>query len=68
MLCPCSFNESKLYTLSPKCKPWAYIRGLVFGRIFGLVYRGLIVGGLYSGFYDILANRISLQCSFEVFS
>ena len=50
MLCPCSFNESKLYTLNPKCEPWAYIRGgLVFGRIFGLVYRGLIFGGLIFG-------------------
>ena len=39
------------YTLNPKCKPLGYIRGLIFGRIFGLVYKGLIFGGLYSGAY-----------------
>ena len=31
------------HTQNPKCTPWDYIRGgLIFGRIFELVYRGLI--------------------------
>ena len=47
--------ECSLYTLNPKCKPWAYIqRGFTFGRVFRLVYKGayiweLIFGGLIFG-------------------
>ena len=52
------FIESQLYTQNPKFRPWAYIRrGLIFGRIFGLVYRRAYLqrvifgGGLYSEGY-----------------
>ena len=68
MLCPCSFNESLLYTRSPKCKHCVYIRALRFGRTFGLVYRGdyirgdYIRGGLYSGFYGMQKTEKSRKC------
>ena len=45
MLCPSSFIILTMHT-EPQCKPWSYIGGLIFGRMFGLVTRGLILGGI----------------------
>ena len=52
-----SFNESILYTLNPKYKPWAFIQGAyiwkdIWVSIQGeLIFGGLIFGGLYLGAY-----------------
>ena len=47
MLCP--YLLSKLCTLNPKCKPWDFIWGPIFERIFELIYRGLYSEGFTVG-------------------